>query len=71
MPSIPLVQLNNSTEIPIIGIRGGPSAMIVEAYDATKDWVLMAIQAGYRHIDTALIGLGWCPPFGEAVGRTQ
>ncbi|KAG7445423.1 Aldo/keto reductase [Guyanagaster necrorhizus] len=55
MPPIPLIELNNGTKIPIIGIGGGPSAMTVEACDATKDWILTAIQAGYRHIDTALI----------------
>ncbi|KAG7439554.1 Aldo/keto reductase [Guyanagaster necrorhizus] len=61
MPPIPLVELNNGTKIPIIG-----HAMTVEACDATKGWMLTAIQAGYRHIDTALL-YGTEKAIGEAI----
>ncbi|KAK0479096.1 reductase AKOR2 [Armillaria luteobubalina] len=66
MSPIPLVELNNGTKIPIIGTGGGPSAMTVEACEAVKKWMLTAIQAGYRHIDTALL-YGTEKVIGEAI----
>ncbi|PBK61527.1 Aldo/keto reductase [Armillaria solidipes] len=66
MSPIPLVELNNGTKIPIIGTGGGPSALTVEACKAAKKWISTAIQAGYRHIDTALI-YGTEKVIGEAI----
>ncbi|KAK0438469.1 NADP-dependent oxidoreductase domain-containing protein [Armillaria borealis] len=66
MSQIPQVELNNGTTIPIIGIGGGPSALTVEACEAAKKWISTAIQAGYRHIDTALI-YGTEKVIGEAI----
>ncbi|KIY65182.1 Aldo/keto reductase [Cylindrobasidium torrendii FP15055 ss-10] len=46
-------RLNNNLEIPCIGI-GASRAKVPEGRD-TKKWLTTALQAGYRHIDTAEI----------------
>lgn len=48
MPSIPTITLHDGTEIPQLGF----GTFQIEADDAVKA-VLVALEAGYRHIDTA------------------
>jgi len=48
MTNIPRVTLNNSVEIPQLGF-----GVFLMPPDETKKAVLAALQAGYRHIDTA------------------
>ncbi|KAK0197720.1 reductase AKOR2 [Armillaria mellea] len=50
MSPIPLVELNNGTKIPIIGIGGGPSSMTAEACEAAKAWISTAIQASHTQL---------------------
>ncbi|KAK0448420.1 NADP-dependent oxidoreductase domain-containing protein [Desarmillaria tabescens] len=66
MSPISLVELNNGTKIPIIGAGGAPSAFTTEGCVAAKKWILTAIKAGYRHIDTAMV-YGTEKVIGEAI----
>lgn len=47
------IKLNNNVEMPILGF----GVYRVEDYEECKKAVLNAIEAGYRHIDTASIYL--------------
>ncbi|KJA18238.1 hypothetical protein HYPSUDRAFT_79245 [Hypholoma sublateritium FD-334 SS-4] len=49
---IPKVKFNNGVEVPIIG-NGSWAPNTPEAQGAVKDWILSALKAGFRHIDTA------------------
>ncbi|SJL11971.1 uncharacterized protein ARMOST_15385 [Armillaria ostoyae] len=71
MSQIPQVELNNGTKIPIIGNHARArqhcaTYNALEACEAAKKWISTAIQAGYRHIDTALI-YGTEKVIGEAI----
>ncbi|EMD40880.1 hypothetical protein CERSUDRAFT_111462 [Gelatoporia subvermispora B] len=52
MSNIPRFTLNNGTSIPAIGL-GGWGGMEDEERAASFEWMIPAIKAGYRHIDTA------------------
>ncbi|RXW14564.1 hypothetical protein EST38_g11293 [Candolleomyces aberdarensis] len=47
-------KLNNGVEIPIIGSGAYAPPSDPVAQSQVKSWLLTALQAGYRHIDTAL-----------------
>ncbi|PBK84894.1 Aldo/keto reductase [Armillaria gallica] len=66
MSPIPQVELNNGTKIPLIGAGAAPSPFAAEGCDPAKKWILTAIQAGYRHIDTAQV-YGTEKVVGEAI----
>ncbi|KAG1761854.1 reductase AKOR2 [Suillus occidentalis] len=57
--------LNTGAKVPIVGLGVFVSRDPVEQAKATS-WVLTALQAGYRHIDTAWI-YGTEKPVGEAI----
>jgi len=47
-PTVPLLELNNRVEIPALGL-----GVFQTPPDETRDAVCAALEAGYRHIDTA------------------
>ncbi|KAJ3574866.1 hypothetical protein NP233_g1493 [Leucocoprinus birnbaumii] len=63
MAQVRKLKLNNGVEVPIIG---SGSWAPPERRPAVKDWIGTALQAGFRHIDTAL-GYGTEQYVGEAV----
>ncbi|KAI0773400.1 NADP-dependent oxidoreductase domain-containing protein [Irpex lacteus] len=50
---IPKFKLNNGLEIPAVG-TGSWNGTTQEEWDKAQPWVHSALQAGFRHIDTAL-----------------
>ncbi|KAF8889010.1 NADP-dependent oxidoreductase domain-containing protein [Infundibulicybe gibba] len=52
MPQIPNKKLNNGVAIPMIG-TGAWAPSDEEAQSQVKNWLLTALNAGFRHIDTA------------------
>ncbi|KZP00771.1 Aldo/keto reductase [Calocera viscosa TUFC12733] len=65
MAQIPTVTLNTGQKLPIIGL-GTYAGATDDLQNAAKPWILSAIQAGYRHIDTAY-SYHTEKPLGEAV----
>ncbi|RDB23876.1 Glycerol 2-dehydrogenase (NADP(+)) [Hypsizygus marmoreus] len=63
--TVPWFTLNNGVKIPAIG-HGAYAPAIEEAQSRVKDWILTALKAGYRHIDTAQ-GYGTERAVGEAI----
>ncbi|KAJ8085343.1 hypothetical protein PM082_011005 [Marasmius tenuissimus] len=53
MPAIPQIKLNTGAEIPGIALGCAPAPFTPDAIDASKNWMLTALKAGYRHFDTA------------------
>ncbi|KAK0479094.1 reductase AKOR2 [Armillaria luteobubalina] len=66
MSPIPSIELNNGTKIPIIGTGAAPNPFTAEGVEAAKKWLSTAIQAGFRHIDTAQV-YGTEKVVGEAI----
>lgn len=62
---IPKVKFNNGVEAPIIG-NGSWAPDTPEAQGAVKGWILSALKAGFRHIDTAQ-GYGTEGAVGQAI----
>ncbi|KII87975.1 hypothetical protein PLICRDRAFT_111896 [Plicaturopsis crispa FD-325 SS-3] len=52
MSAIPSLKLNTGATIPAIGL-GVFAGWEQSERDAAKDWILTALKAGYRHLDTA------------------
>ena len=50
MGNVPLIKLNNGTQIPQLGF-----GVFQIPLDDTKKAVLEALEVGYRHVDTARI----------------
>ncbi|KAJ6631839.1 NADP-dependent oxidoreductase domain-containing protein [Mycena sp. CBHHK59/15] len=50
--SVPSVKLNTGASMPAIGLGAAPVHWTPEGKAETKNWVLTALQAGYRHVDT-------------------
>ncbi|KAI0092051.1 NADP-dependent oxidoreductase domain-containing protein [Irpex rosettiformis] len=65
MTQIPKFKLNNGVEIPAIG-TGSWSGLTQEEHDKAQVWLHTALQAGFRHIDTAL-GYGTEPAASRAI----
>jgi len=63
MSTIPRFKLNNGTSIPAIGL-GGWGGLGDEERAASDEWIVPALKAGYRHIDTA-----WVYGTEKAVGK--
>ncbi|KAJ7663834.1 NADP-dependent oxidoreductase domain-containing protein [Mycena polygramma] len=55
MTAIPSLKLNTGALIPAIGLGAGPDVFTGDAYKDYEKWVLTALKAGYRHIDTAYV----------------
>ncbi|KAJ7089894.1 NADP-dependent oxidoreductase domain-containing protein [Mycena belliarum] len=62
MSSIPSIKLNTGASIPAIGL----GAFTGEVVEGSEKWILTALQAGYRHIDTARV-YGTEPHVGTAI----
>lgn len=65
MTQIPKFKLNTGAEIPAVG-SGGWNGVTKEEQEKAQTWLLTAIQAGFRHIDTA-VGYGTEPAVGRAI----
>ncbi|KAI0682900.1 reductase AKOR2 [Cytidiella melzeri] len=65
MAQIPKFKLNNGAEIPAVG-TGSWSGNTPEEWDKAQPWLHTALQAGFRHIDTAL-GYGTEPAVSRAI----
>ncbi|KAI0347096.1 Aldo/keto reductase [Trametopsis cervina] len=65
MAQVPKFKLNNGTEIPAVG-TGSWNGTTKEENDKAQPWVFTALQAGFRHIDTAL-GYGTEPAVSRAI----
>ncbi|KII85717.1 hypothetical protein PLICRDRAFT_115962 [Plicaturopsis crispa FD-325 SS-3] len=65
MSAIPSLKLNTGASIPAIGL-GVWGGWEQSSRDAAKDWVLTALKAGYRHLDTAYF-YGTEKSVGEAI----
>ncbi|KAJ6616985.1 NADP-dependent oxidoreductase domain-containing protein [Mycena sp. CBHHK59/15] len=58
MSAVPSIKLNTGATIPAIGLGAAPTsthAVTPEAIIDSQNWILTALKAGYRHIDTAQI----------------